>query len=222
MAYGEAYDFKDARQRAGDLWDDLAYRQTLCVTDKHIAVLYDDGTVKAMPLVKSGNFLGQCNVTGWQDMITVCAGSRYTVGLRANGTLAVAGNWNDGLYGTSSWQNIVSVSAGERHLAALCADGTVAAAGANQAGQCNVSDWSNIVSICGGNAHTVRLRADGTVVAAGDNSAGQCDVQNWTNVACVAAGGDVTIALTRDGQFLCTYECEKSAVYEKRSGRLSG
>lgn len=199
MAYGEAYDFKDARQRAGDLWDDLAYRQTLCVTDNHIAVLHDDGTVEVTPLVKNGNLFGQCNVTGWQDMIAVCASSRYTVGLRANGTLAVVGNWNDGLYGTSSWQNIVSVSAGDRHLAALCADGTVAAAGNRTTGACDVSQWKDMVALCAGADHTVGLRADGTVAAVGDNRAGQCNVRDWTDIVYIGAGAAHTLGIRADG-----------------------
>ncbi len=77
-------------------------------------------------------------------MVSIAAGSYHTVGLKADGTVAVAGLNMQGQCNVSDWRDIVAVAAGCAHTLGLRSDGTVAAAGDNEYGQCEVSGWRGI------------------------------------------------------------------------------
>ena len=53
---------------------------------------------------------GQCNVSGWRDILAVIAGVRHTVGLKANGTVVAIGDNSDGRCNTGGWCDIEPVS----------------------------------------------------------------------------------------------------------------
>ena len=168
---------------------------TLDAGNYHTVGLKADGTAAAA----GKNEDGQCDVSGWSDIVAVSAGTLHTVGLKADGTVAAVGNNEYGQCDVSAWSDIAAVSAGYYHTVGLKADGTVVAVGKNEDGQCGVSDWSDIVAVSAGSWHTVGLKADGTVVAAGYNKNGQCDISGWFDIAAVSAGKSHTVGLKADG-----------------------
>ena len=103
----------------------------------HTVALRSDGTVVAA----GANDDGQCDVSGWSDVVAVSAGDFHTVGLRSDGTVVAAGYNDYGQCGVSGWTGVVAISAGDYHTVGLRSDGTVVAAGDNDAGQCDVSGW---------------------------------------------------------------------------------
>lgn len=169
--------------------------KTLAAGNNHTLRLYDDGTVTAVGL----NQDGQCDVSGWTDVLAVAAGDRHTVGLRSNGTVVAVGYNGYNQCDVSGWMNIIAVAAGGNHTVGLRSDGTVVATGWTLHGQCDVSNWTNISAVSAGICHTVGLRMDGTVIAVGDNRYGQCEVSGWKNIIAVAAGNYHTVGLRADG-----------------------
>ena len=166
ITVGSSYDTSD--------WSDIvAVSAAYCTVG-----LCSDGTVVAV----GSNVYGQCEVSGWSDIVAVAAGIYHTVGLRSDGTVVAVGFNEYGQCEVSGWTDIVAVSAGYMHTVGLRSDGTVVAVGSNGWGQCEVSDWSDIIAISAGWDHTVGLRSDGTVVAVGSNSFDQYDVDTWTNI----------------------------------------
>ena len=103
----------------------------------YIVGLRTDGTVVA----EGDNEYGQCNVTDWQNIVDICAGSSHTVGLRADGTVVAVGDNKYGQCNVTDWQNIVAIFSGGLNTVGLRADGTVVAVGDNGGGQCNVQGW---------------------------------------------------------------------------------
>ena len=161
-----------------------------------------DGTVLAC----GKNDDGQCNVSGWKDIVAVAAGNAHTVGLKSDGTVVACGQNASGQCDVSGWKDIVAVAAGGAYTVGLRSDGTVVACGYNEYGQCDVFEWTDIVAVAAGGAYTVGLRSDGTVVACGYNEYGQCDVFEWTDIVAVAAGGAYTVGLRSDGTVVaCGY-----------------
>jgi alpha-tubulin suppressor-like RCC1 family protein len=75
------------------------------------------------------NDYGQCNVTGWTDIVHVAAGYGHTVGVKADGTVVAVGLNDDGQCDTDDWTDILQAAAGSYHTAGLRADGTVVATG---------------------------------------------------------------------------------------------
>ena len=129
------------------------------------------------------------------DIISIC--SVHAVGLRADGTVAAAGNNEYGQCDVDTWHDIVAVSTGELHTVGLKRDGTVVAAGDNSKGQCDVSEWRDIVSIYAGTWHTFGICADGTVVTIDDTW--QCEVEDWTDIIAICAGTLHAVGLRADG-----------------------
>lgn len=120
-------------------------KDTIAAGYRHTVVLKADGTVTAV----GDNRYGQCDVSGWCDMVAVAAGNAHTgnahtIRLKADGTVAAVG-WNEhGQCNVSGWRDIVAVAAGCAHTIGLKTDGTVVAVGNNQYGQCDVSGWRDI------------------------------------------------------------------------------
>ncbi len=170
-------------------------RNLVSVGKAHTVGLKAAGTVLAV----GQNYDGQCEVSGWTDMVAVSAGGDHTVGLRADGTVLAVGKNDDGRCKVSGWTDVVAVSAGGNHTVGLRADGTVMAVGSNKRGQCEVSGWTNVVAVAAGGDHTVGLRADGTVIAVGKTDSGQCKASGWTDVVAVSAGRLHTVGLRADG-----------------------
>ena len=163
--------------------------------NSHTVGLKKDGTVVAV----GENGSGQCDVSGWKDIIAVSAENYHTVGLKKDGTVVAVGDNTSGQCNVSDWKDIIAVSAGEWHTVGLKKDGTVVAVGKNVYGQCDVSDWKDIIAVSAGYKHTVGLKKDGTVVAVGYNHFGQCDVSGWKDIIAVSAGDSHTVGLKKDG-----------------------
>jgi tetratricopeptide (TPR) repeat protein len=195
LSFGQISGFSDANDRSLDLWDQVAVRSSLFAGSNHTVGLEQDGTVVAV----GENEYGQCNVSGWTDIIAVSAGDSHTVGLKATGTVVAIGNNKYGQCAVYTWADIVSVSTGSDHTVGLKADGTVVATGLNNQGQCNVSDWTDIIAISAGNSHTVGLKSDGTVVAVGLNYHSSCDVSDWADIVAISASNSHTVGLKSDG-----------------------
>ena len=195
IAFNAAGDYKDAREKTFEIWEQIAQRETVSAGSEHTVGLKADGTVAAV----GNNRYGQCDAGDWTNIVAVSAGFSHTVGLKADGTVVAVGNNDDGQCDVGAWTDIVAITAGYSHTVGLKADGTVAAVGNNRYGQCDAGDWTNIVAVSAGFSHTVGLKADGTVVAVGNNDDGQCDVGAWTDIVAITAGYSHTVGLKADG-----------------------
>ena len=82
------------------------------------------------------------SILNLQKTFSISTGYRYTVGLKADGTVVAAGDNEYGQCDVSGWKDIIAVSAGYYHTVGLKKDGTVMATGRNTDGQCDVSIWN--------------------------------------------------------------------------------
>src|SRR5690242_10597970 len=89
-------------------------KDTIAAGRRHTVGIRTDGTVTAV----GDNKYGQCDVSGWFDMVAVAAGNVH-----------------------------MATNTGNAHTIGLKTDGTVAAQGWNKHTQCDVSDWFDIVEI---------------------------------------------------------------------------
>ena len=62
--------------------------------------LKSDGTCVAV----GKNSEGQCNVSGWRNIVAIACGYHYTVGLKSDGTCVAVGKNSDGQCNVSSWK----------------------------------------------------------------------------------------------------------------------
>ena len=146
--YNEAYslffglgDFKDSKEQLSALLEIIS--NPISAGSEHTVGLKKDGTVVAV----GKNYNGQCDVSGWKDIVAISAGTFYTVGLKKDGTVVAVGDNEFGQCDVSGWKwkDIVAISAGYSHTVGLKKDGTVLAVGDNSYGQCDVSGWEDIL-----------------------------------------------------------------------------
>jgi len=83
QAFNAVDGYKDAREKACSLWDYIADRDSIACGDKFTVAIRNDGTVVAT----GDNSQGQCDVSGWTDIIDIACSGYYTVGLRSDGTV---------------------------------------------------------------------------------------------------------------------------------------
>ena len=69
---------------------------------RHTVGLKSDGTVTAV----GNNKFGQCNVSGWRDIVAVAAGCAHTLGLKSDGTMVAVGDNEYGQCDASGWRGI--------------------------------------------------------------------------------------------------------------------
>ena len=83
---------------------------------QHIVGLKSDGTCVAVGY----NNYGQCNVTGWRNIVAISCGHYHTVGLKSDGTCVAVGTNSNGGWNVSSWRDIVAVVGGVRPSGRRC------------------------------------------------------------------------------------------------------
>ena len=162
----------------------------------------------------------------------LAAGAHHALAILTDGSVAAAGENEDGQCNVQHWEDIVQVAAGEGHSAGLKKDGTVVAAGRNDQGQCNVDSWTDIVFIACGDEHTVGLKKDGTVVFTGireyipgymNPSVDPGKVDAWRDVVMLTAGGYTTFAIDKNGRVLVAGElADEPLEWENMERRSEG
>jgi alpha-tubulin suppressor-like RCC1 family protein len=143
-------------------------------------------------------------ISSWTDVVALSAYGGRATGLKANGTVVVAGTEYHGENDVGGWSDIAAVAPGGANTLGLKSDGTAVAVGYNGYGANNVGGWSGLVAVTAGDAHVVALKADGTVLAAGYNGVGQINVSGWGDIIAITAGHSHTVGLRADGTVVAT------------------
>ena len=179
-------------------WKDIVqvdYFEGLWGEDHHIVGLTSSGKVVA----EGTNRYGECDISGWEDIVDVAAGATHTVGLRSDGTVVACGNNEYGQCNVSDWVGIVDVAAARYAVYGLTSDGRILVAGQTYNGEVlevptpEVSGWDNIVAILasceGGDGcdYVVGIREDGTIVTNRSTWAylDDGDIESFQDVRCI-------------------------------------
>jgi len=109
----------------GSGMDLYKHKDTIAAGRRHTVGLKSDGTVTAA----GDNNYGQCDVSGWCDIVAVAAGNVH-----------------------------MATNTGNAHTIGLKSDGTVVAVGWNKHDQCDVNDWRDIVAVAAGWRRTLGLK----------------------------------------------------------------
>jgi alpha-tubulin suppressor-like RCC1 family protein len=171
-------------------------------------------------LSASHHALGQGQVVAWQrnspnqlstgttsliGFADVAGGADFSLGLRADGTVAFWGWAGYGIPMPVGLGGVTQIAAGSLHRAAVKADGSVVCWGDNFDGCCEVPPGIGAVkSISLGESFCAALQADGVVRCWGRNNFSQCVVPpDLPLVTSIAAGKDFVVAATTGGSVRC-------------------
>lgn len=170
--------------------------ETMAVSQNHIIYLKTDGKVHA----DGSNSHGQCDVTQWSGVVSLCASELNTYALVYDGTVLATGSNAFGQCNVSDWTNIIALCASDNALFGLQRDGTVIFAGGESGQYDALSEWTHISAISAGKDHVVAVNHSGNVFAAGNNEYGQCDITEISGISSVSCGPYRTMLISTDGK----------------------
>ena len=156
---------------------------------------------------------------------TICGAYRFTLGLKANGTIIATGNKNIKEYWqldeAQHWTGITAIAAGDHDYIALFENGTVGCKGYifersdNEKGfnPYLLEKWSDIVAISANDYIYMLLKSDGTVIAgvSGHDSV----VSDWSDIVAISAGSQHIVGLKSDGTVVAKYVGKEPEKYEQ-------
>jgi alpha-tubulin suppressor-like RCC1 family protein/tetratricopeptide (TPR) repeat protein len=139
-----------------------------------------DGTVVA----EGFNLFGQCNVTGFSNIIKVFCGEYCTVLLRADGTVVYLGSNSQLLNSViSKWEDVVDIIFVRNGISGLNSKGQVFSVSISD-GRTYGLMWSDIVAIYASPNCQIGRKKDGTIIS--DNSK-YCELNDWNDIADICA-----------------------------------
>ena len=174
--------------------------------DRHVVGLVADGAVVS---VGTNNY-GECDVSDWNGIVDVAAGSTHTVALRSDGTVVACGNNAYGQCNVSEWSKIVDIDASRYATYGLTVDGEILVAGSYENEHGNyvpeVPQWENVVAIIASNEtgsaqdFVVGICNDGTIVSNRRGYLNEGDLESFSDVQAIAvASWGYTICLDSQG-----------------------
>lgn len=131
-------------------------------------LLYEDGTVFRAKCAKPlGSLYEDINADDLTDILSLEAGSRHILALRADGTVVARGNNEHGQCNVSEWRDIIDIAAIYTTSFGLKADGTVVRAGGNGTPmEYDTTDLASIVACStpyNSTHYAVGIARDGTI-----------------------------------------------------------
>lgn len=171
----------------------------IAISDHHCVAVSTNGTVYA-----SGDDCAnkELDVAAWTRICAVAAGDGFTVGLKDDGHIVIAGNLRDKDEAIREWKDIIAISAGYHHLIGLQKDGNIKSIGTNEYGQCNVTSWENIEQIWATDCSTAARSRDGRVYTTNERL--KDIVSGWSNIVDILGIGTRLYVRNIDDQILST------------------
>lgn len=149
----------------------------IAVSMYHAVAVRSDGTVVA----KGRNDHGQCNVSGWKNVVAVACDADGTVGVTSSGRVLYAGDNSHKQADCTAWYGIKAVAMGNNCVFGLRRDGAVVATtegrnGAKFSSAPDVTTWRNIIAIrTSWPSGVMGIDKNGRVVIVDRNYYGKCE-----------------------------------------------
>lgn len=153
-------------------------------------------------LVAGNNVAGQCNVAHFEDIVSVDTYGCYTIGLRKDKKVSIAGVY-DGFdfHNTKEWENIIDIAAGEQFVLGLTKDGKVCEEVTNASRNIDTSNWDEVIAIDAGWNFAVGLTSNKELLFSGkyDEQLNEykAEKDKWKNVVNISSGGGGNVSSCR-------------------------
>jgi len=169
---------------------------------EYLVALKNDGTAAYI------NFSNKAvvNISGWDNIIDVKAGSGFIMGLNISGRVMLMSTTEYTQYDVSDWCDIVKIGAAGKRAIGLTIDGKLRMTGISEFTEDDfIKILKNVKDFAITGLQTMILEADGTVkVTYHPNGISTESVNSWKNIKKVVARGENFIGLTVDGKVYST------------------
>ena len=170
--------------------------------------LRSNGTVRASDEKIRG-------VAQWTEIVDIAVAGKVCLGLRADGTVLMAGGFGNQKNHIENWTDIVSIAAKANCIAGLKADGTVLF---DKNGEMiDTSVLADIVSISVSSTHLLGLTLNGTVEAVSVHTGTlgisredlMCQVGDWNDIVAIGAQYRYSMGVKADGTVVFASEKDR-------------
>lgn len=168
----------------------------LAAGSDYCLVLLDRGKVACFGGQTTGVYE---DVQQWEDIVWISGYDSHAVGLRSNGTLAIAGTDEDNDLDVLDLSNVKQVVTGCHYTAVLTGEGKVYFRGVHLHNLTDCEKWSNVRELIGGDDHLAALFNDGTMKAVGYSGYGQLELGDVTDAVGGTVSSGTTYILHEDG-----------------------
>lgn len=168
----------------------------LAAGDDYSLVLKNDGTVICYGGDKTGVYE---DVQSWEDIIWISGYDTHAVGIRSNGTLARAGDDENGELEVLDLTDVTQVVTGKWYTVVLTRDGKVQYRGVKLYNLSECESWINVKTLLGGDDHLAAIFNDGTIRAVGYAGYGQCKLGEFKDVIGGTVSSGTTFVINANG-----------------------
>ena len=168
-------------------------KQVLAVGNLHTVALRQDGTV----LAAGDHSYGQCDVSGWTDIVSVSAGAFHTIGLKKDGTVVATGDNRYGQCETDGIHDAIEIEAHGFDTVVRLKDGSILCFGFHNYAPL-VSGWTNIKDLSAGGYALVGISEDGSAMA---TSASYLN-REFQNLIAIDAANGYAAGINADGHLV--------------------
>ena len=168
--------------------------ESIAAGKNHTVAILSDGSVAAI----GDNSFGQCDVSGWTDVVAVYAGANFTLGLRSDGSVLAAGDNTHGQCDVSGWSGVKKLAVGDHDTLALTGEGKLLFTGYHDYSDTLAAE--NIKEVFAGSYQGACILEDGTVLTSNKSS------QTTLKPEAIALSTAVSVYLMSDGSTSSTFE----------------
>ena len=168
--------------------------ESIAAGKNHTVAILSDGSVAAI----GDNSFGQCDVSGWTDVVAVYAGMNFTVGLRSDGSVLATGDNTHGQCDVSSWSGVKKLAVGDHDTLALTEGGKLLFTGYHDYSETLAAE--NIKDVFAGAYQGACILEDGTVLSSNKSS------QTTLKPEAIALSTAVSVYLMHDGSTSSTFD----------------
>ena len=188
----------------------------------HTVARTEQGTV----LATGSNLSGQCNVSDWNNVVSVAAGAYHTAALLADGTVVACGSNEYGQCNVSKWQNVIALYAGAYNTVGVTADGTILNTGFEAY---STIKWHAVASLCVGDFALCGVMENGSALSTSDSLV----TSAYFDLVSIDAASANSVGLKADGTLvsngldvgglgdILAVDCTENGVFAlKRDGKV--
>lgn len=220
MLFGSAGNYNDAQKQSMVLWDGIAKRRKVTISNEYIININPDGSIGIKEtMMEKGrsddvrneywNKYGSA-ISKWNDIVAIDSNSDGVIGLKRDGEIVGVGDFGKGVMErVSKWENIVDISSKSWGFVGLRSDGTVLFTTTDnfidqestKKELFEITKWNSIIDIAAEYC-IVGLMSNGGVVATSGYGMPECS--DWKDVIAIDVASTNTIALKSNGTVIAS------------------
>ena len=218
VLYSNAGDYKDAKEKSLECYNKVKkYYNSMSFYDNNFIAIKEKKEKYDNEILfenKDDFYDSYCSFSSWENIVSVCMGERYYLGLRSDGVveLQTRYNYSDYEYNIGDWTNVVAIDTYEDTIVCVQSDGTAKIFTDKTSIKDAVEGWMNLADVKVRGDCVVALKKDGTIVSDGLTESIEEELAKLKNISKIEFSNGVIACLTKSGKVIVVGDSNKFDV----------